>query len=126
MQKELLRQWKTDEQKTEYVRRYEEIQKFQDYLGPMGYQLIGVEATRGGVIFKGDKYEDEAKIIAPVKSVYGDEQNQEKEVLRYQLEVKPMVITEEQEADFQAATHCYMCDKSNYKESRRSTLSCIH
>ena len=52
MRKELLRQWKTDEQKTEYVRRYEEIQKFQDYLGPMGYQLIGVEATRGGGDFQ--------------------------------------------------------------------------
>ena len=45
---------------------YKEIQKFQDYLGPMGYQLIVVEATRGGVIFKGDKYEDENKIIALV------------------------------------------------------------
>ena len=63
------------------------------------------------MIFKGDKFEDEDKIIALVKSVYVDEQNQEKEVLRYQLEVKPMVMTEEQEAAFQAATHCYMCEE---------------
>ena len=35
----------------------------------------------------------------------------EKELLPYQLEVKPMVMTEEQEADFQGATHCYMCQK---------------
>ena len=35
----------------------------------------------------------------------------EKEVLPFQLEVKPMIMTEEQEAEFQAATHCYMCEE---------------
>ena len=40
----------------------------------------------------------------------------EKEVLPYQLEVKPMVMTEEQEADFQAATHCYMCEELFYEK----------
>ena len=40
----------------------------------------------------------------------------EKELLPYQLEVKPMVMTEEQEAEFQAATHCYMCEELFYEE----------
>ncbi|CAH3157887.1 unnamed protein product, partial [Porites evermanni] len=40
----------------------------------------------------------------------------EKELLPYQLEVKPMVMTEEQEADFQAATHCYMCEELFYEK----------
>lgn len=38
----------------------------------------------------------------------------EKEVLPYQLENKPMVITEDQEVTFQAATHCYMCEDPFY------------
>ena len=56
----------------------EEIETFQEYLGPKGFRIIVVDATQGGVIFKGDKYEDENKIIAIVKSVYVDENNQEK------------------------------------------------
>ena len=34
----------------------------------------------------------------------------EEELLPYQLENKPMVMTENQEASFQAATTCYMCE----------------
>ena len=51
----------------------------------------------------------------------------EKELLPYPLEVKPMILTEDQ-----ATTIPYICDdkkklsKSIYKESKRSTLSCIH
>ena len=56
----------------------EEINSFQEYLGPKGFRIIVVDATRGGVIFKGDKYEDEKKIIALVKSVHMDKNNQEK------------------------------------------------
>ena len=56
----------------------EEIETFQEYLGPKGFRIIVVDATQGGVIFKGDKYEDRNKIIAIVKSVYVDENNQEK------------------------------------------------
>ena len=56
----------------------EEIEKFQEYLGPQGFRIIVVDATRGGVIFKGDKYEDAGKTIALVKSVNVDENNQEK------------------------------------------------
>ena len=56
----------------------EEVTKFQDYLGPKGYRIIVVDATRGGVIFKGDKYEGEPKTIALVKSVYVDDNNVEK------------------------------------------------
>ena len=55
-----------------------EVNQFQEYLGPQGFRIIVVDATRGGVIFKGDKYENENRIIALVKSVYVDEQNQEK------------------------------------------------
>ena len=40
----------------------------------------------------------------------------EKELLPYQLEVKPMMMTEEQEADFQTATHCYTCEELFYEE----------
>ena len=35
----------------------------------------------------------------------------EKELLPYQEEVKPMQLSVEEEAEFQAATHCYMCEK---------------
>lgn len=36
-------------------------------------------------------------------------QDLEEELLPYQKEVKPMVLSEEQQAEFEAATHCYMC-----------------
>ena len=45
-------------------------------------------------------------------------QDIEKELLPYQLEVKPMVIAEQQEADFQAAVKCYMCDEPFYQEEK--------
>ena len=35
----------------------EEVKQFQDYVGPQGYRIIVVDAVRGGVIFKGDKYQ---------------------------------------------------------------------
>ena len=37
-------------------------------------------------------------------------QELEEEVFPYQKEVKPMVLSEQEEAEFQAATHCYMCN----------------
>ena len=36
-------------------------------------------------------------------------QELEEELYEFQKQVKPMVLTEEQEAEFQRATHCYMC-----------------
>ena len=36
----------------------EEIELFQDYLGPQGYRIIVVGAARGGVIFKGDAFRE--------------------------------------------------------------------
>ena len=36
----------------------EEIEHFQDYLGPQGYRIIVVGAARGGVIFKGDAFRE--------------------------------------------------------------------
>ena len=39
----------------------------------------------------------------------------EEELHPYQLEVKPMALTKEQEAEFQAATHCYMCEEIFYE-----------
>lgn len=44
----------------------EEIEQFQDYLGPQGYRIIVVEAARGGVIFKGDAFQEAEKTIARV------------------------------------------------------------
>ena len=38
-------------------------------------------------------------------------QELEKELLPYQEQVKPMQLTTEEEVEFQAATHCYMCEK---------------
>ena len=58
--------------------RLEEIQKFQDYLGPKGYRIIVVDAVRGGVIFKGDTFQEAEKTIALVKSVYVDDEHVEK------------------------------------------------
>ena len=51
----------------------EDIDKFQNYLGPQGYRIIVVDECKGGVIFKGEKFIEENKIIALVKSVYEDE-----------------------------------------------------
>ena len=50
----------------------EEIEQFQNYLGPQGCRIIVVDAARGGVIFKGDAFHEEKKIIALVKSQYED------------------------------------------------------
>ena len=36
-------------------------------------------------------------------------QELEEELYEFQKQVKPMLLTEEEEAQFQAATHCYMC-----------------
>ena len=52
----------------------EEIEQFQDYLGPQGYRII----VRGGVIFKGDTFREVEKTIALVKPVYVDDENAEK------------------------------------------------
>ena len=38
-------------------------------------------------------------------------QDLEQQLLPYQEENKPLIMTEEQEAAFQAATHCYMCEE---------------
>ena len=56
----------------------EEIEQFQDYLGPQGYRIIVVDAVRGGVIFKGDTFREVEKTIALVKSVYVDDEHAEK------------------------------------------------
>ena len=54
-------------------RGLEEIDSFQDYLGPQGFRIFVVDAVRGGVIFKGNKFQEAAHLIALVKSVYEDE-----------------------------------------------------
>ena len=51
---------------------YEEIEKFQEYLGPKGYQLIVVDPVRGGVIFTGEGYKFAPKVIQLVKTYYED------------------------------------------------------
>ena len=56
----------------------EEVQQFQEYMGSHGYRIIVVDATRGGVIFKGDKYQDTSHRIALVKSLYVDDNRVEK------------------------------------------------
>ena len=58
--------------------RLEEIAKFQDYLGPQGYRIIVVDATKGGVIFTSEAFQEASKTIALVKSVYMDDKNKEK------------------------------------------------
>ena len=57
---------------------YEEIQKFQDYLGPRGYQLIVVDPVRGGVIFTGQQYKFVPKVIQLVKTYYEDKDGETK------------------------------------------------
>ena len=51
----------------------EEITKFQEHLGPQGFRIIVVDSSKGGVIFKGDTFLEAEKLIALVKSVYADE-----------------------------------------------------
>ena len=64
----------------------EEIQKFQDYLGPKGYRIIVAETVRGGVIFKGDTFQEAEKTMALVKSVYVDDENVEKAYYDFRAE----------------------------------------
>lgn len=42
---------------------YAEIEKFQAYLGPKGYQLIVVDPVRGGVTFTGEANKNAPKVI---------------------------------------------------------------
>ena len=44
-------------------------------------------------------------------------QELEEELHPYQKQVKPMQLSEEQEAEFQAATHCYLCSEAILEES---------
>ena len=53
----------------------DEVAKFQEHLGPLGYRIIVVDAAQGGVIFKGDKFVEADKTISLVKSVYVDEKS---------------------------------------------------
>ena len=55
----------------------DEVQQFQHYLGPRGYRILVLDATRGGVIFTGEQYREAQKIIAIVKSVNIDEKGEE-------------------------------------------------
>lgn len=54
-----------------------EVDQFQEYLGPQGFRIIVLDAARGGVIYKGEQYQDAEKIIAIVKSVHIEEQGKE-------------------------------------------------
>ena len=56
----------------------EELDKFQEYLGPQGYKLIVVDAQRGGIIYTRGKFKEMPKIIRLVKSNYVDENGEAK------------------------------------------------
>lgn len=55
----------------------QEIDQFQEYLGPRGYRIMVLEASRGGLIYEGEKYQDAEKIISIVKSVYVNDSGEE-------------------------------------------------
>ena len=57
---------------------YEEIKKFQDYLGPQGYQLIVLDPVRCGIIFTGEQYKFSPKVIQLVKTYHEDENGETK------------------------------------------------
>ena len=46
---------------------FEELQKFQDYLGPQGYQLIVVEPSKCLIVFKDAQYNQAPHVIGLVK-----------------------------------------------------------
>ena len=46
---------------------YEELQQFQKYLGPQGYQLIVVEPSKCLIVFKDVAYNDAPHVIGLVK-----------------------------------------------------------
>ena len=46
---------------------FEELQKFQDHLGPQGYQLIVVEPSKCLIVFKDATFNDDPHFIALVK-----------------------------------------------------------
>lgn len=53
---------------------YTEVERFQNYLGPKGYQLVVVDPVRGGVTFTGEAYKNAPKVIQLVKTYYEDDQ----------------------------------------------------
>ena len=57
---------------------FEEIEKFQNYLGPKGFQLIVVDPVRGGVIFTGEVSKTAPKVIQIVKTYYEDKYGEPK------------------------------------------------
>ena len=50
----------------------EEIEKFQQFLGPRGYQIIVVDPARGGVIFTGEQFKSSPKVIQLAKTYHED------------------------------------------------------
>lgn len=52
---------------------YAEIEQFQNYLGPKGYQLIVVDSVRGGVTFTGEAFKTTPKVIQLVRTYYEDD-----------------------------------------------------
>ena len=50
----------------------EEIEKFQQLLGPQGYQLIVIDPARGGVIFTGEQFKSAPKVIQLAKTYHED------------------------------------------------------
>ena len=55
----------------------EQIQKFQEVVGPQGFRIIVVDAARGGVVFKGSQFPEVPHRIALVKSVFVNADNKE-------------------------------------------------
>ena len=58
--------------------RLQEIEQFQDYLGPQCYGIIVVDAVLGGVIFKGAKYQEALHRIDLVTCLHLHDENVEK------------------------------------------------
>ena len=51
----------------------DDIVKFQEHLSPQGFRIIVVDASKGGVIFKGYTFLEAEKLIALVNLVFVDE-----------------------------------------------------
>ena len=56
----------------------EEVEKFQQFLGPQGYQLIVVDPARGGVIFTGEAFKTAPKVIQLAKTYHEDADHETK------------------------------------------------
>lgn len=123
---------------------YEEIQKFQDYLGPQGYQLIVLDPVRCGIIFTGAQYKFAPKVIQLVKTYHEDENGETKAHYDGARSIAPIMNrckfcrycckgynSEDSKHHHCLFANCPCCERKNngckdYTNGCMLTITCLH